>query len=114
MSSNDVSVVLVHGAWADGSSWAKIIAPLAADGTKRVAAQLPLTSFEEDVAAVQRAIDRAPGQVVLAGHAYGGGVISAVRDERVKARIHSYAVDHTPIVTAPWAVLAVLRAAIVG
>ena len=51
MSSNDVSVVLVHGAWADGSSWAKVIAPLAADGVTVVAAQLPLTSLEEDVAA---------------------------------------------------------------
>jgi pimeloyl-ACP methyl ester carboxylesterase len=88
MSSNDVSVVLVHGAWADGSSWAKIIAPLAADGIKVVAAQMPLTSFDEDVAAVQRAIDRAPGKVVLAGHAYGGAVISAVRDEKVKALVY--------------------------
>jgi pimeloyl-ACP methyl ester carboxylesterase len=50
MSSNDVSVVLVHGAWADGSSWAKVIAPLAADGFKVVAAPLPLTSFRDDVA----------------------------------------------------------------
>jgi hypothetical protein len=45
MSANDVSVVLVHGAWADGSSWAKVIASLAADGIKAVAAPLPLTSF---------------------------------------------------------------------
>ena len=50
MSSNDVSVVLVHGAWADGSSWAKVIAPLAADGFKVVAAPLPLISFRDDVA----------------------------------------------------------------
>ena len=54
MSSNDVSVVLVHGAWADGSSWSKIIGPLAADGIRAVAAPLPLTSFEDDVAALDR------------------------------------------------------------
>ncbi len=88
MSSNDVSVVLVHGAWADGSSWAKIIAALAADGVPVVAAQLPLTSLEEDVAAVESAIERAPGRVVLAGHAYGGAVISAVRGDRVKALVY--------------------------
>jgi pimeloyl-ACP methyl ester carboxylesterase len=88
MSSNNVSVVLVHGAWADGSSWAKIIAPLAAEGVTVVAVQMPLTSLEEDVAAVRRAIDRAPGKVVLAGHAYGGAVISAVRDDRVKALVY--------------------------
>jgi pimeloyl-ACP methyl ester carboxylesterase len=88
MSSNDVSVVLVHGAWADGSSWSKVIAPLATDGVTVVAAQMPLTSLDGDVAAVRRAIDRAPGKVVLAGHAYGGAVISAVRDERVKALVY--------------------------
>ena len=88
MSSNDVSVVLVHGAWADGSSWSKIIAPLAADGVTVVAAQLPLTSLDEDVAAVQRAIERAPGRVVLAGHAYGGAVIGAVRSDRIKALVY--------------------------
>ena len=54
MSSSDVSVVLVHGAWADGSSWAKVIGPLAAEGIKVVAAPLPLTSFGDDVAALDR------------------------------------------------------------
>ena len=49
MSRKDVSIVLVHGAWADGSSWAKVIAPLAAEGFKVVAAPLPLTSFADDV-----------------------------------------------------------------
>ena len=55
MSSNDVSVVLVHGAWADGSSWAKVIEPLAADRVKVTAAPLPLTSFRDDVAALELA-----------------------------------------------------------
>jgi pimeloyl-ACP methyl ester carboxylesterase len=88
MSSNDVSVVLVHGAWADGSSWAKVIAPLAADGIEVVAAPLPLTSFADDVAALNRALERVRGPVVLAGHAYAGAVIAATRDEKVKALIY--------------------------
>src|SRR5215475_2131271 len=60
MTLNDVSVVLVRGAWADGSSWAKIIGPLAADGIKVVAAPLPLTSFHDDVAALDRTLERVP------------------------------------------------------
>ena len=75
MSSKGVSVVLVHGAWADGSSWARVIAPLAASGLEVVAAPLPLTSFGDDVAALGRALERVTGPVVLAGHAYAGAVI---------------------------------------
>jgi pimeloyl-ACP methyl ester carboxylesterase len=85
MSSNNVSVVLVHGAWADGSSWAKIIQPLAAEGIKSVAAPLPLTSFQDDVAALNRTLERVSGPVVLAGHAYAGAVIAAARSDKVKA-----------------------------
>lgn len=88
MSSNDASVVLVHGAWADGSSWSKIIRPLAADGFKVVAAPLPLTSFPDDVAALDRAIERAPGPVILAGHAYAGAVIGATRSDKVRALVY--------------------------
>ena len=88
MSKSDVSVVLVHGAWADGSSWAKIVAPLAAEGIKVISAQLPMTTLDDDVAAVVRAIERAPGPVVLAGHAYGGAVITAVRHEKIKALVY--------------------------
>jgi pimeloyl-ACP methyl ester carboxylesterase len=88
MSSMDASVVLVHGAWADGSSWAKVIPPLAADGIEAVAAPLPLTSFADDVAALNRTLERVTGPVVLAGHAYAGAVIAATRDERVKALIY--------------------------
>ena len=88
MSLSDVSVVLVHGAWADGSSWAKVIGPLAADGIKVVAAALPLTSFHDDVAALDRTLERATGSVVLVGHAYAGAVIAATRDEKVKALVY--------------------------
>jgi pimeloyl-ACP methyl ester carboxylesterase len=88
MSSNDVSVVLVHGAWADGSSWSKIIHPLVAEGIGTVAAPLPLTTFQGDVAAVERTLERVPGPVVLAGHAYAGAVIAATRNEKVKGLVY--------------------------
>jgi pimeloyl-ACP methyl ester carboxylesterase len=88
MSSSDVNVVLVHGAWADGSSWAKVIMPLAADGIKEVAAPLPLTSFADDVGALNHTLERVTGMVVLAGHAYAGAVIAATRDEKVKALVY--------------------------
>ena len=84
----DATVVLVHGAWADGSSWAKVIGPLAADGIKVVAAPLPLTSFHDDVAALDRTLERATGSVVLVGHAYAGAVIAATRDEKVRALVY--------------------------
>ena len=88
MSASDVNVMLVHGAWADGSSWAKVIAPLAAAGVKAVAAPLPLTSFADDVAALDRALERTTGPVVLVGHAYAGAVIAATRDEKVQALVY--------------------------
>ena len=88
MPSKDVSVVLVHGAWADGSSWTKIIEPLAANGVKVVAAPLLLTSFRDDVTALERSIERIGGPVVLVGHAYGGAVIAATRNEKVKALVY--------------------------
>src|SRR5271155_3548728 len=84
----NVNVVLVHGAWADGSSWAKVIGPLAAEGVRVLAAPLPLTSFAEDTAAVERTLERAPGPVVLVGHAYAGAVIAATRNEKVKALVY--------------------------
>ena len=88
MSSKEVSVVLVHGAWADGSSWAKVIGPLAADGVSVVAASLPLTSFRDDVTALDRTIERVAGPIILVGHAYAGAVIAATRDDRVKALVY--------------------------
>jgi pimeloyl-ACP methyl ester carboxylesterase len=88
MTHENVSVVLVHGAWADGSSWAKVIEPLVAEGVRVLAAPLPLTSFAEDTAAVEHTLERATGLVVLAGHAYAGAVIAATRNERVKALIY--------------------------
>ncbi|MGA9017302.1 MAG: alpha/beta hydrolase [Acetobacteraceae bacterium] len=80
--------MLVHGAWADGSSWAKIVGPLAADGIKVAAAPLPLTSFRADAAALDRTLERVTGPVVLVGHAYAGAVIAATRSEKVKALVY--------------------------
>ena len=80
-------VILVHGAWADGSSWAKVIPLLTAKGLTVTAVQLPLTSFDADVAAVQRAIARAEGDVVLVGHSYGGAVIGQAGNDPKVARL---------------------------
>lgn len=88
MLSNDVGVVLVHGAWADGSSWSKIIRPLAAEGLAVSAPPLPLTSFADDVAALDRALERMPEKVVLAGHAYGGAVMGGTRSEKARALVY--------------------------
>ena len=88
MSSGNVNVALVHGAWADGSSWSKIIRLLAADGIRAMAPPLPLISFRDDVAALDRALERVPGPVVLAGHAYAGAVIAATRSDKVKALVY--------------------------
>ena len=88
MSLTDASVVLVHGAWADGSSWAKVIDALAGEGTRAVAAPLPLTSFGDDVAALDRTLERVSKPVVLVGHAYAGAVIGATRNPRVKALVY--------------------------
>lgn len=83
------SVVLVHGAFADGSSWNKIIPLLQAKGVKVVAVQNPLTSLEDDVAAANRVINAQTGPVVLVGHSWGGSVITqAGSNGKVKALVY--------------------------
>jgi pimeloyl-ACP methyl ester carboxylesterase len=71
------TIVLVHGAWADGSSWRKVIPLLLGEGHKVAAVQIPLTSFEADVEATRQVIARAAGAVTLVAHSYAGAVISA-------------------------------------
>lgn len=88
MAIGNVSVVLVHGAWADGSGWTKIIGQLKELGIHAVAAPLPLTSLQDDVAALDRTLERIDGPVVVAGHAYGGAVIGATRADNVKALVY--------------------------
>src|SRR5262245_21924587 len=89
-SSHGVSnVVLIHGAWADGSSWAKVIPLLAAKGLHVDAVQLPLTSPADDVAAVQRAIARVDGRLLLVAHSYGGAVMTqAGNDPKVAGLVY--------------------------
>ena len=84
----NITVVVVHGAWADGSSWREVILGLEREDVRVIAAPIPLTSFGDDTAAVKRAIARTDGPVILAGHAYAGAVIGAVSDERAKALVY--------------------------
>ena len=85
---SELTVVLVHGAWADRSSWTKVIGALRAQGIHTLAAPLPLTSLAEDVAALDRTLERAVANVVLVGHAYAGAVIGATRSEKVKSLVY--------------------------
>jgi pimeloyl-ACP methyl ester carboxylesterase len=85
---NTPTVVLAHGAWADGSSWSRVITQLQQAGIPVTAAPLPLTSLDDDVNAVTRTIDRTEGPVVLAGHAYAGGVIGATDHPRIQALVY--------------------------
>jgi pimeloyl-ACP methyl ester carboxylesterase len=82
------TVVLVHGAWADGSCWQNIILPLTRHGLKVISASLPLTSLSDDAAALDRILERTSGPVILVGHAYAGAVIAAAREERVVSLVY--------------------------
>jgi pimeloyl-ACP methyl ester carboxylesterase len=83
------NVVLVHGAFADASSWSKVIPLLEAKGLHVVAVQNPLNSLADDVAATKRAIANAAGPVLLVGHSYGGAVITeAGNDAKVAALVY--------------------------
>ena len=84
----NATVVLVHGAWADGSSWQAVIGPLQERGLNVIAAPIPLTSLNDDAAALKRTIARTQGSVIVAGHAYAGAVIATANDERVKALVY--------------------------
>ncbi len=88
MAARNVNVVLAHGAWADGSSWARVIAALKSEGVNVVAAPLPLTSLADDVGALDRSIARVDGPVVLVGHAYAGAVIAETGSKQVKALVY--------------------------
>jgi pimeloyl-ACP methyl ester carboxylesterase len=76
-----VNIALVHGAWADGSSWSKVITPLQAEGFNVVAAQIPLTSLKEDIEVTKRLLQRLNSPTVLVGHSYGGAVISGAAND---------------------------------
>jgi pimeloyl-ACP methyl ester carboxylesterase len=82
------TAVLVHGAWADGSSWGRVITGLQHAGINVTAAPIPLTTLDDDVNAVKRVLDRTDGPIVLAGHAYAGGVIGATNHPRLTALVY--------------------------
>ena len=89
MSKSTATVVLVHGAWADGSSWNKVIPLLQAKGLSVIAVQVPLTSIEDDVAATKRIIADTEGTIVLVGHSWGGmAVTEAGNDPKVAALVY--------------------------
>jgi pimeloyl-ACP methyl ester carboxylesterase len=82
------TVVVVHGAWADGSSWKDVILGLERKGSRVVAAPIPLTSLRDDALALKRAMSRIEGPVILAGHAYAGAVIATADVDRLKALVY--------------------------
>ena len=84
------TIVLVHGAFVDGSSWYKVIPILQSDGYTVIAVQNPLTSLPDDIATTKRVIDAQKGPVVVVGHSYGGAVITeaAAGNANVKALVY--------------------------
>jgi pimeloyl-ACP methyl ester carboxylesterase len=88
MTTQKGTVVLVHGAWADGSCWQNVILPLERLGLNVICAPLPLTSLTDDIAALSRSLERTDGPLVLVGHAYAGAVIAGPADDRIKALVY--------------------------
>jgi pimeloyl-ACP methyl ester carboxylesterase len=86
--SKNATAILVHGAWADGSSWSPVVLPLLHEGLKVVCAPIPLTSLTDDIVALNRVIDRTEGPVLLAGHAYAGAVIAGAKEDRVRSLVY--------------------------
>ena len=82
-----LTVVVVHGAWADGSSWNKVTQPLQSQGLHVIAAPIPLTSLSDDIRALDRVLERTSGPVVIGAHAYAGAVISATTNVRVQGLV---------------------------
>jgi pimeloyl-ACP methyl ester carboxylesterase len=91
----NATVVLAHGAWADGSCWQKVILPLQKEGLGVICAPLPLTSLSDDIATLERVIERTSGPLLLAGHAYGGAPIAGPKDPRVKSLVYIAALAPT-------------------
>ena len=91
------SVVIVHGAFADGSDWAKVVPLLQDQGIEVTVVQNPLTSLTDDVAATQRVLNNQDGDVVLVGHSWGGTVISqAGADDKVRSLVYVAAFAPNP------------------
>ncbi|HTV56466.1 MAG TPA: alpha/beta fold hydrolase, partial [Terriglobia bacterium] len=87
-SSRRATVVLIHGAWADGSSWELVLRKLLREGLNGIAAPIPLTSLTDDAACLKRTIARTEGPVIVAGHAYAGAIVGTANDARVRALVY--------------------------
>jgi pimeloyl-ACP methyl ester carboxylesterase len=105
VSAQKPTIVLVHGAFADASSWSRVIPILESDGYVVTAVQIPLSSLSDDVAATQRVLHAQGGRVVLVGHSWGGAVITAAADgnKNVKSLVYvaAFAPEAGEVVTAP-------------
>jgi pimeloyl-ACP methyl ester carboxylesterase len=88
MLNSKITVVPVHGAWAECASWNRIILPLQNQGLTVVCAPIPLTTLSDDLAALDRVLARVEGDIVLVGHAYAGAVIGGAQNERVKLLVY--------------------------
>jgi pimeloyl-ACP methyl ester carboxylesterase len=75
------NIVLVHGAWADGSCWSGVIERLQADGFQVRAPQFPLTSLADDIARLRQVLDFQEGPTIIVGHSYGGQIITALGED---------------------------------
>jgi len=82
------TIILVHGAWADGSCWSNVILPLQRQGLNVICAPIPLTSLTNDITALNHVLEQTSGPVVLAGHAYAGAVIAGTTEKRVKSLVY--------------------------
>ena len=92
----DTTVILVHGAFADGSGWGDVIPNLEKEGYDVIAVQNPLTSYADDVATTRRVIDAQSGSVVLVGHSYGGAVITGAARNAANVRTLVYVAAFAP------------------
>lgn len=81
-------VVLVHGAWADGSSWGTVINSITDAGLSVICAPIPLTTLSDDIAAVKRVVAKIGGPILLVAHAYAGAVIAGIDDKKVQGLVY--------------------------
>jgi len=88
MGKTSATVVLAHGAWANESSWSRVVALLHSKSIKTVTFRLPLSSLADDVAALDKVLAQVDGPVVLVGHAYAGAVIAATHSAKVRALVY--------------------------
>ncbi|MFC3650089.1 alpha/beta fold hydrolase [Dyella humi] len=88
MSAKTVTTVFAHGAWADESSWDKVVRLLQSNDIKAVTFRLPLSSLSDDTAELDKVLERIHGPVVLVGHAYAGAVIASTHSAKVRALVY--------------------------